>query len=115
MLGEESNQVLTSIMQHEPFSETKVRLEKRTGIKGRSFEKIKFAVIRRSTYPKTTYLNDGKLRRGAVLMRWRPAINSNTMADDILWDVASQEDMLGLDHPDRSVNRRNGLGDLFLR
>ncbi|KAK1760881.1 ubiquitin carboxyl-terminal hydrolase [Echria macrotheca] len=78
----------------EPFSETKKRLEKRTGLKGKSFEKIKFAVVRRTQYSRPQYLND----------------------DDILWDVAANEDdLLGLDHVDRSRSIRNGVGDLFLK
>jgi ubiquitin carboxyl-terminal hydrolase 7 len=44
--------------QGEPFSETKKRLEKRTGIKGKAFEKIKFALVKR--YGKLTYLVDGE-------------------------------------------------------
>jgi ubiquitin carboxyl-terminal hydrolase 7 len=47
--------------QGEEFSETKKRLEKRTGIKGKAFEKIKFALVRR--YGKLTYLVDGKTAR----------------------------------------------------
>ena len=46
-------------MKNEPFSETKTRLEKRTGFKGKMFEKIKFAVVRRSHYSKPQYLTDG--------------------------------------------------------
>jgi len=82
------------IKPNEQFLETKKRLEKRTGIKGKNFEKIKFAVVKRSSYSKPTYLKD----------------------DDVLWDVASQDDdLLGLDHVDRSRVIRNGAGDLFLR
>ncbi|KAK0752159.1 hypothetical protein B0T18DRAFT_404252 [Schizothecium vesticola] len=78
----------------EKFSDTKKRLEKRTGFKGKSFEKIKFAVVRRGQFSKPQYLND----------------------DDILWEVAaSEDDYLGLDHVDRSRSLRNGVGDLFLR
>ncbi|RDA85100.1 hypothetical protein CP532_3121 [Ophiocordyceps camponoti-leonardi (nom. inval.)] len=78
----------------EKFGDTKKRLEKRTGLKGKSFEKIKFAVVRRAHYSKPQYLND----------------------DDELWEVASSEDdMLALDHVDRSRSLRNGVGDLFLR
>ena len=40
--------------------ETRKRLEKRTGIKGKNFEKIKFAVVKRSSYSKPKYLTDGK-------------------------------------------------------
>ncbi|KAK0739732.1 hypothetical protein B0T21DRAFT_382697 [Apiosordaria backusii] len=78
----------------EKFSDTKKRLEQRTGIKGKSFEKIKFGVVRRTQFSRPQYLND----------------------DDILWDVASNpDDSLGLDHPDRARTARNGAGDLFLK
>ncbi|KAH8888720.1 ubiquitin carboxyl-terminal hydrolase [Thozetella sp. PMI_491] len=78
----------------ETFADTKKRLEKRTGIKGKSFEKIKFAVVRRAQYSRPQYLND----------------------DDILFDVAGNEDdFLGLDHVDRTRSMRNGIGDLFLK
>ncbi|EHK97964.1 putative Ubiquitin carboxyl-terminal hydrolase 21 [Glarea lozoyensis 74030] len=48
------------IMENEKFADTKKRLEKRMGVKGKNFEKIKFAVVKRSSYSKPTYLNDGK-------------------------------------------------------
>ncbi|KAF3926684.1 hypothetical protein ABW21_db0202821 [Orbilia brochopaga] len=64
----------------EIFKETKVRLQKRTGLKGKNFEKIKFAVVRRTSYSKPVYLND----------------------EDILSDVlADPDDILGLDHADK--------------
>jgi hypothetical protein len=47
----------------EKFSETKKRLEKRTGLKGKSFEKIKFAVVRRQRFSQPQYLTDGKSHR----------------------------------------------------
>ncbi|KAL2264287.1 hypothetical protein VTK26DRAFT_7892 [Humicola hyalothermophila] len=78
----------------EKFADTKKRLEKRTGLKGKSFEKIKFCVVRRSHFSKPQYLTD----------------------DDVLWDVAgSPDDCLGMDHPDRTRSLRNGAGDLFLK
>ncbi|KAK3378288.1 hypothetical protein B0H63DRAFT_397552 [Podospora didyma] len=78
----------------EKFFDSKKRLEKRTGLKGKSFEKIKFAVVRRAQYSRPQYLND----------------------DDILWEVAANEDdYLGLDHVDRTRSLRNGVGDLFLK
>ncbi|KAI9647182.1 ubiquitin-specific protease ubp15 [Ciborinia camelliae] len=82
------------IFQDEIFSETKKRLEKRTGIKGKNLEKIKFAVVRRSSYTKPIYLND----------------------EDTLWDaLGDDDDQLGLDHVDKLRNARNGMGDLFLK
>ncbi|KAI1326876.1 cysteine proteinase [Xylariaceae sp. FL0255] len=78
----------------EVFSETKKRLEKRTGIKGKAFEKIKFALLRRYSKP-LTYIEDS----------------------DILFEegVTLDDDaMLGLDHVDRSRSTRNGA-EMFLR
>lgn len=47
--------------QDEKFADTKRRLEARTGIQGKNFEKIKFAVVKRGgSYSKPTYLQDGK-------------------------------------------------------
>lgn len=82
------------LIEGEKFADTKKRLEKRTGIKGKSFEKIKIAVVRRANYSKPQYLND----------------------EDELWNVAqSDDDYLGLDHVDRTRTLRNGVGDLFLK
>jgi len=71
----------------EVFSDTRTRLQTRTGIKGKPFEKIKFAVVKNVNYSKPIYLND----------------------DDVLYEIADDEnDFLGLDHVDR--NGRNGWG-----
>ncbi|KAI0908993.1 cysteine proteinase [Ustulina deusta] len=78
----------------EVFSETKKRLEKRTGIKGKAFEKIKFAIVRRYQKP-ATYINDDD-----VLYE-----EGNTIEDDA---------MLGLDHMDRTRTNRNGA-EMFLK
>ncbi|KAH7323922.1 ubiquitin carboxyl-terminal hydrolase-like protein [Rhexocercosporidium sp. MPI-PUGE-AT-0058] len=78
----------------EPFSETKKRLEKRTGMKGKNFEKIKFAVVKRSSYSKPQYITDDQI------------------LDEL---VTSDDDLLGLDHVDRSRAIRNGAQDLFLK
>ena len=44
----------------EVFKDTRERLGKRTGIKGKLLEKIKFAIISRVMYSKPRYLQDGK-------------------------------------------------------
>jgi ubiquitin carboxyl-terminal hydrolase 7 len=49
---------LSNPVKDEKFSETKKRLEKRTGIKGKNFEKIKFALVQRALYSKPTYITD---------------------------------------------------------
>lgn len=43
----------------EVFKDTRERLGKRTGIKGKLLEKIKFAVVSRVLYSKPKYLQDG--------------------------------------------------------
>jgi ubiquitin carboxyl-terminal hydrolase 7 len=79
-------------------------------LKGKNFEKIKFAVVRRSSYSKPTYLTDG------ISSHASPLHPSLIRADDYLFDVATHEDdLLGLDHLDRTRAVRNGAGDLFLR
>jgi len=75
------------VKKDERFEDTKARLQARTGIKGKPFEKIKFALVRKSSFSKPIYLND----------------------DDVLYDIIEDsEDLLGLDHVDR--NGRNGWG-----
>lgn len=86
-------QSLTYI-QNESFKDTKERLSKRTGIKGKQFDKLKFALTQRSAYARPTYLND----------------------DDVLYEMSLRSDeQLGLDH----VNRTRlfpGKGDsIFIR
>ena len=49
------------IKKDEPFKETKERISKRTGIKGKALERVKIALIPRSSYGKAEYLEDGKL------------------------------------------------------
>lgn len=50
---------LLNRMQDELFKDTKERLSKRISLKGKQFEKIKFAIVHRSAYSKPTYLTDG--------------------------------------------------------
>ncbi|TQB70857.1 hypothetical protein MPDQ_008023 [Monascus purpureus] len=78
----------------EIFKETKDRLSKRTGIKGKQFEKIKFAVVPRVMYSNPRYLEDG----------------------DILSDIASDpDDLLGLDHVNKSRSFWNRSESFFIR
>ncbi|KAI4109728.1 MAG: hypothetical protein L6R37_000415 [Teloschistes peruensis] len=65
----------------EVFKDTKERLSKRTGIKGKQFDKLKFAIMQRSTYARPTYLND---------------------EDEICAMDLRPDDSLGLDHVNRT-------------
>ena len=53
-------ELLLKTRKGEIFRDTKVRLSKRTGIKGKAFEKIKFALVQKIPYAKPSYLEDGK-------------------------------------------------------
>lgn len=57
------------VQQGEAFIDTKKRLEKRTGLKGKSFEKIKFALVRRP-YSKVHYLLDGMISLRPIYLRY---------------------------------------------
>ncbi|KAK7996278.1 ubiquitin carboxyl-terminal hydrolase [Apiospora marii] len=97
----------------EPFSETKKRLEKRTGIKGKAFEKIKFAAVNKYD-KKARYLQDGKVPTGYDVDEDKRLISET---DDVLFDEGGsiEDDLtLGLDHVDRSRNRGNGQ-EMFLK
>jgi len=63
-------------------------------MKGKNFEKIKFAVVKRSSYSKPQYITDDQI------------------LDDL---ITAEDDLLGLDHVDRSRSLRNGAQDLFLK
>jgi len=78
----------------EIFKETKERLSKRTGIRGKQFEKIRFAIVPRLMYSNPRYLED----------------------DDILSDIVSDpEDLLGLDHVSKSRSFWNRGESFFIR
>ncbi|KXT16123.1 hypothetical protein AC579_5072 [Pseudocercospora musae] len=67
----------------EVFKQTKERISKRTGIKGKNFEKIRFAVIKGGqNYSRPAWIDD----------------------DDILSEKIGPEDHLGLEHPNRNRN-----------
>ncbi|KAL4939277.1 hypothetical protein BDV06DRAFT_199293 [Aspergillus oleicola] len=78
----------------EIFKETKERLSKRTGLKGKRFEKVKFAVVPRAIYSTPRYLED----------------------DDILSDIIGDtDDLLGLDHPNKKQSFWNRSESFFIR
>ena len=78
----------------EEFKDTRERIGKRTGIKGKLLEKIKFAIVGRSLYSKPRYIED------------------NEVVMDISQD---EEDLLALDHQNRSRNFWNKGESIFIR
>ncbi|KAH7135460.1 hypothetical protein B0J11DRAFT_160024 [Dendryphion nanum] len=78
----------------EVFSDTKQRLSEFTKIKGKQFDKIKFAVVSKPHNTRPEYLED----------------------DDILWDMCSQNDIaLALDHVNKSRNFWGKTDAIFIR
>lgn len=78
----------------EPLKETKERISKRTGIKGKLLQQIKFALVGRAVYAKPRYLED----------------------DDVIVDLIQDGDeMLGLDHVNKARNFWGKAEGMFIR
>ncbi|KAJ8502185.1 hypothetical protein ONZ45_g11886 [Pleurotus djamor] len=74
----------------EKFSETKKRLQARIGVTDKEFAKYRFALIQASTFKQPSYIED----------------------DDTIYEHQfAPEDVLGLDHVDKSGKARTGGGE----
>jgi ubiquitin carboxyl-terminal hydrolase 7 len=74
----------------EKFSDTKKRLQKRIGVSDKDLAKYRFALIQVSTFKQPTYIED----------------------DDAIYEHQfAPEDVLGLDHIDKSGKARTGVGE----
>jgi ubiquitin carboxyl-terminal hydrolase 7 len=104
-------------LQGEIFKETKERLSKRTGIKGKQFDKIKFAIVPRLMYSTPRYLEDGECADVIFLVSIPFQCFSNiSPSDDILSDIVNDpEDLLGLDHVSKSRGFWNRGESFFIR
>jgi ubiquitin carboxyl-terminal hydrolase 7 len=75
---------------HEKFADTKKRLQTRIGVSDKDIAKYRFALIQISTFKQPTYIED----------------------EDIIYDHKfAPEDVLGLDHVDKSGKTRAGAGE----
>jgi len=70
-----------NMLQGEPFTETKQRLSDFTKIKGKQFDKIKFALVSKPQYSRPEYLEDGK--KFAQNVEKYLLINAQTMLSGI--------------------------------
>ncbi|KAF2685136.1 ubiquitin carboxyl-terminal hydrolase 21 [Lentithecium fluviatile CBS 122367] len=79
----------------EPFSETKKRLSEFTKIKGKQFDKIKFALVSKPQYSRPEYLDD----------------------DEIVWDLVDGRDdiALAMDHANKSRGFWGKTDSIFIR
>jgi ubiquitin carboxyl-terminal hydrolase 7 len=88
----------------EMFKETKERLSKRTSIKGKNFEKVRFAIVKGGqNYSRPVWIEDGVY---TLDISMRGACFENQMlthfTDDILSEKLGNDDHLGLEHPNRN-------------
>jgi ubiquitin carboxyl-terminal hydrolase 7 len=94
--------------QGEKFSETKKRLQARIGVSDKDLAKYRFALIQVSTFKQPSYIEDGA--------SFRPFCSGMTMnqwfAEDTIYDHQfAPEDVLGLDHLDKSGKTRTGAAE----
>ncbi|PSN74726.1 cysteine proteinase [Corynespora cassiicola Philippines] len=84
-----------SMKEGEPFSETKKRISDLTKIKGKQFDKIKFAFVSKPTYSRPEYIDD----------------------DEVIWDsVGNREDIaIGMDHANKARSFWGKTDSIFIR
>ena len=79
----------------EQFKATKDRLSKRTGIKGKLFQNLKFALVPKGPYQ----------------MKQMRSLED----DDIIADIMSQDDFLGLDHVNKTKSFWGRAEGMFIK
>lgn len=90
--------------QGEKFSETKKRLQARLGVSDKDLVKYRFALIQVSTFKQPSYIEDGM----CYLCDKTSEILILHPEDTIYEHQFAPEDVLGLDHVDRSGKGRSG-------
>ena len=96
----------------ELFKETRERLSRRTGIKGKLLEKIKFAVVSRNMYTQPRYLEDGMLCPLLLCIRFPNTMTLGDILTDIITDV---DDLLGLDHANKTKSFWSRGESIFIK
>ena len=91
--------------QGEKFSETKKRLQARLGVSDKDLAKYRFALIQVSTFKQPSYIEDGMYY---FLCDKTSEIPISYPEDTIYEHQFAPEDVLGLDHVDRSGKGRSG-------
>ena len=90
--------------QGEKFSETKKRLQARLGVSDKDLAKYRFALIQVSTFKQPSYIEDGM-----YYLCDKPSEIPISHSDDTIYEHQfAPEDVLGLDHVDKSGKGRSG-------
>jgi ubiquitin carboxyl-terminal hydrolase 7 len=89
--------------------ETKKRLQTRIGVSDKDLAKYRFALIQVSTFKQPSYIEDGVSH---VLPIQDAGLKLNCSIDDTIYDHQfAPEDVLGLDHVDKSGKTRIGAAE----
>ncbi|ORY19215.1 hypothetical protein BCR34DRAFT_621068 [Clohesyomyces aquaticus] len=91
-----------ALKENETFRDTKQRLSEFTKIKGKQFEKIKFAVVSKPHYSRPEYICYSK---------------TDIITDEILWDLIGGRDdiALGFDHVNKARSFWAKTDSIFIR
>ncbi|WVQ73689.1 hypothetical protein IAR50_003269 [Cryptococcus sp. DSM 104548] len=85
------------LLEGEPFSETKLRLQKRLGVSEKEFSKFKFSLVTSTVFK-------------------QPSIVEEIEIDDTIYDHKwAQDDALGLDHVDKRPSKSSGEKGIVMR
>lgn len=95
----------------EKFVDTKKRLQARIGVSDKDIAKYRFALIQVSTFKQPSYIEDGMSFAASHLS----IVTQRIITDDTIYEHQfAPEDVLGLDHVDKSGKPRSGLGEKAL-
>ena len=96
-------------LQGEKFADTKKRLQARLGVSDKDIAKYRFALIQVSTFKQPSYIEDGM----PYSNHWLQI--AHACSDDTIYEHQfAPEDVLGLDHVDKSGKPRSGTGEKAL-
>ena len=97
-----------SWVQNETFADTKKRLQERMAVPDKDFAKYRFALIQVATFKQPSYIEDGAFHSRITLSR----TFADFIAEDTIYEHKfAPEDVLGLDHVDKSGKTRTGAGE----
>ena len=96
--------------QGEKFADTRKRLQARIGVSDKDFAKYRFALIQVATFKQPSYIEDGTcIDTSRVCVK---TVVHDLFSDDTIYDHKfAPEDVLGLDHVDKSGKTRTGAGE----
>lgn len=103
------------VIENEPFSETKTRLQQRLGVADKDFARYRFALVSSTMFKQPSPIEDGESSISSAYRVAAPLLICDLL-DDVLYDHKwTHEDALGLDHPDRRPNKVSAEKGIVMR